>query len=118
VDLGLHAATYFLALDRHLGAATHFVVVGEAGDPLAGEMHRAALASYAPRRVVQRLTPADAAGRALPPPLAAMVGRGAAATGYACRGTQCSAPAATLDEWLDALRGPGAAVTLGGRTPP
>ena len=39
-------------------------------------MHRAALAGFVPRRVVQRLTPAQAAERRLPPALAGMLAAG------------------------------------------
>ena len=98
-ELGLHGAAFLLALDWYLNPITHLVVVGEAGDETAEAMHRAALAGYAPRRVVQRLTPEEAAERRLPAALAGMLAAGAGARGYACVGTTCGLPAETRDAW-------------------
>ena len=98
-ELGLHGAAFLLALDWYLNPITHLVVVGEAGDETAEAMHRAALAGYAPRRVVQRLTPEEASERRLPPALAGMLAAGAGARGYACVGTTCGLPAETRDAW-------------------
>src|SRR5262249_29723417 len=66
--LGLHGAAYLLALDWQLNPPTHLVVTGPAGDPTAEAFHRAALAGFAPRRVVRRLLP-EPTGAPLPPPL-------------------------------------------------
>ncbi len=111
-ELGLHAGTYLLALDRHLHAPTHYVVVGASGDATADRMHRLALAAYTPRRTVQRLTPGEIGSRALPAALAAMAGRSAGPTGYACVGTSCSAPADTEEAWRGMLSAPSADVRL------
>ncbi len=111
-ELGLHAATYLLALDRHLHAPTHYVVVGVKGDAGADRMHRLALAAYAPRRTVQRLSPNEIGARALPPALGAMVNRSAGATGYACVGTSCNAPADTEEAWRTTLSATTAGVRL------
>ncbi len=105
VELGLHGAAFLLALDWYLNPATHLVVVGEDGDETAEAMHRAALAGFAPRRVVQRLTPAQAAERRLPPALAGMLAAGSGTRGYACTGTSCSLPAETLHAWEQQLSG-------------
>jgi uncharacterized protein YyaL (SSP411 family) len=105
-ELGLYAAAYLLAVDWHLSPATHLVIVGERGDPVADRMHADALATFVPRRVVRRLPPASADGAALPPAMAGMVAAGRAPRGYACTGTSCRAPADTAEEWsrtLDAL---------------
>jgi uncharacterized protein len=102
-ELGLHGSAFLLALDWYLNPTTHLVVVGEDGDETAEAMHRTALAGFAPRRVVQRLTPAQAAAGRLPPALAAMLAAGSGARGYACIGTSCSLPAATLSEWRQQL---------------
>jgi uncharacterized protein YyaL (SSP411 family) len=99
VELGLHGSALLLALDWYLNPSTHFVVIGEAGDETADAMHRAALAAFAPRRVIQRLTPAEAAERRLPPALAGMLAAGSETRGYACTGTACGLPAGTLEEW-------------------
>jgi uncharacterized protein YyaL (SSP411 family) len=98
-ELGLHGSAFLLALDRYLNPATHLVIIGEEDDRAAEAMHRVALAGFAPRRVVQRLTPAQAKAERLPPALAGMLAAGAGARGYACIGTSCSLPATTLDAW-------------------
>ena len=113
-ELGLHAAAYLLAVDWHLSPATHLVVVGEPGDPVADQMHADALATFVPRRVVRRLAPAEAAGRALPAAMAGMVAAGRAPRGYACTGTSCRAPADTAEEWVAALAELGPPRPLGG----
>ncbi|HEU5169199.1 MAG TPA: thioredoxin domain-containing protein [Gemmatimonadales bacterium] len=102
-DLGLHAATWLLALDRQLKPATHYVVTGAGDNPEAAQMHRAALATFAPRRAVQRVTPETAQRRTLPRAVAAMAGRGPRAIGYACIGAACDAPAESLAAWRAAL---------------
>jgi uncharacterized protein YyaL (SSP411 family) len=98
-ELGLYAAAYLLAVDWHLNPATQLVIVGEPGDPVAGAMHRAALAGFLPRRVVQRLTPEQARERPLPPALAGMLAASPGARGYACTGTSCSRPAEDVEAW-------------------
>ncbi|HEU5305381.1 MAG TPA: hypothetical protein VFU40_12105, partial [Gemmatimonadales bacterium] len=106
-ELGLYAATYLLAADWHLNAANHLVVVGEALDPAAAEMHRQALAGFLPRRIVQRLRPAEAESVSLPVALRGMVGAGTGARGYACTGLSCSQPAEDPPSWaatLESLR--------------
>ena len=105
VELGLHGSALLLALDWYLNPSTHLVVIGEAGDETAEAMHRAALAAFAPRRVVQRLTPAEAAERRLPPALAGMLAAGSGTRGYACTGTTCSLPAGTAEEWRVQISG-------------
>ncbi|MBA2458548.1 MAG: thioredoxin domain-containing protein, partial [Gemmatimonadales bacterium] len=108
-ELGLHAATYLLAVDWHLGPRTHLVVVGPKDDETAVEMHRAALAEFVPRRVVQRLTPEQAQSRPLPPALAGMLTAATGPRGYACTGNTCSKPAETVEEWRATLQALGAA---------
>jgi uncharacterized protein len=108
-DLGLHGATYLLAADWQLNPATHLVVVGDPVDPAAAAMHRAAQASFFPRRVVQLLGSGEAGEQPLPPALRSMVARGDGPRGYACAGASCSQPAADLAAWhatLDSLRLP------------
>ncbi|HEX6106325.1 MAG TPA: thioredoxin domain-containing protein [Gemmatimonadales bacterium] len=102
-ELGLHAATYLLAVDWHRGERTHLAVVGPLEDPVAEAMHRAALAAFVPRCVVQRLTPEDASSAALPAALAGMLAVGGGARGYACTGTSCRRPAESLEEWRETL---------------
>jgi uncharacterized protein YyaL (SSP411 family) len=105
VELGLHGSALLLALDWYLNPSTHLVVIGEAGDDTAEAMHRAALAAFAPRRVVQRLTPAEAAERRLPPALTGMLAAGSGTRGYACTGTACGLPAGTPEEWRRQISG-------------
>jgi uncharacterized protein YyaL (SSP411 family) len=103
LELGLHGSAFLLALDWHLTPGTHLVVIGESGDAVAEEMHRAAFARFAPRRVVQRLTPAEAEAGRLPAAIAGMLAAGTGTRGYACVGTSCSLPVATLEEWEQLL---------------
>ncbi len=106
-ELGLYAATYLLAVDWHLNPATHLVVVGDRHDPRVEAMHRAALAAFVPRRVVQVIDPAGAGARPLPPALKGMLAAASGPRGYACIGASCSQPAADLASWqatLESLR--------------
>jgi uncharacterized protein YyaL (SSP411 family) len=102
-ELGLYAATYLLAVDWHLSPATHLVVVGDKGDPVAERMHADALATFVPRRVVRRLAPGDMTPRALPSAMAGMVAAGQAPRGYACTGASCRSPADTVEQWQATL---------------
>jgi uncharacterized protein len=102
-DLGVHSAAYLLAVDWHLSPATHLVIVGNRSDATADMMHEAALATFAPRRVVRRIGTSGAAAQPLPAPLAAMLDTGRSPRGYACSGTSCSAPADDLESWRDTL---------------
>jgi uncharacterized protein YyaL (SSP411 family) len=106
-ELGLYAATYLLAVDWQLNPATHLVVVGGSTEPGAQAMHRAALAGFVPRRVVQLVIPAEAGARPLPPALSGMLAGGRFPRGYACIGPSCSQPADGLSSWratLESLR--------------
>ena len=106
-ELGLHAATYLLAVDWQINPVTHLVVVGDPHDPTALAMHRTALASSAPRRMVQFLRPDAAAGQPLPPALQGMLAAGQSPRGYACTGNSCAPPANDLSSWrstLDSVR--------------
>jgi uncharacterized protein YyaL (SSP411 family) len=102
-ELGLYAATYLLAVDWQVNPAFHLVVVGDPADPTTRDMHRAALAGFLPRRVVQRLGASEAGERALPPALKSMVSAGPSPRGYACSGTSCSPPAEDLAAWQSTL---------------
>jgi uncharacterized protein YyaL (SSP411 family) len=104
-ELGLHAATWLLAVDWHRSERTHLAIVGPRGDPLAEAMHRAALAVFVPRRAIHRLTPEEAGSARLPPALAGMLATTGGPRGYACTGTSCSAPAETLEAWRETLVG-------------
>ena len=70
-------------------------------------MHRAALGSFAPRRVIQRLDPGNLDAAGLPAALRGMISAGQAPRGYACTGTTCSQPATDVESWqatLESLR--------------
>ena len=108
-ELGLHASAYLMAVDWMLEPPTHLVVVEGSGDaPGADRMLARALRTYAPRRVVQRVTHESAGGVALPSAVAAMArAAGGAADGrsrgYACVGAACSAPAVGDEAWAATL---------------
>ncbi|HEU4570677.1 MAG TPA: thioredoxin domain-containing protein [Gemmatimonadales bacterium] len=98
-DLGLFGATFLHAMTWLLAPVTHLVIVGE--DAEAERMHRRALTTFLPRRVVHRLRPTEPPPR-LPAHLAAMVDA-SAPRAYVCRGETCLAPASTDTEWADRL---------------
>jgi uncharacterized protein YyaL (SSP411 family) len=102
-ELGLYAATYLRAVDWLLNPSTHLVVVGDPSDTLTDAMHRQALASFVPRRVVQRIDPGALDTQGLPPALRGMVIAGRAPRGYACAGTTCSVPADDISTWVATL---------------
>ncbi|MBA3760528.1 MAG: thioredoxin domain-containing protein [Gemmatimonadales bacterium] len=102
-ELGLYAAAYLLAVDWQLNPATHLVVVGASDDPIARAMHRAGLAGFVPRRVIQLAAPTEAAGPALPAALSGMLATGRSPRGYACSGASCSQPADDLASWRETL---------------
>jgi uncharacterized protein YyaL (SSP411 family) len=106
-ELGLHAATYLLAVDWELNPATHLVVVGDHRDPAAQAMHRASLSGFVPRRLVQMIARDQASDQQLPPGIKGMLTGGDSPRGYACTGAACSQPAADLASWeitLESLR--------------
>jgi uncharacterized protein len=106
-ELGLHAATYLLALDWQLNPATHLVVVGKSGDPAAEAMHHASLRGFLPRRVVQFVEGGQTSDRGLPAAIRGMLTAGDGPRGYACTGATCSQPAGDLASWeatLESLR--------------
>jgi len=110
-ELGLFASAYLVAANWLVRPATHLVVTGGQGDPLAAELHRLALAAFVPRRVVIRLLPGADLER-LPPWLRALAPAADASRGIACAGDRCLAPTSDPDEWRTRLRSlvpPGAA---------
>jgi uncharacterized protein YyaL (SSP411 family) len=100
-ELGLHGATFLLSLDWQLNPAVHLVIVGPEGDSEADGMHRRALATFIPRKVVKRLTSGESGS--LTPALAAMIASGRGTRAYACIGTTCQLPVATDPEWARLL---------------
>jgi uncharacterized protein YyaL (SSP411 family) len=102
-ELGLHGATFLLAIDWTLHPAAHLVIVGPAGDAEAEKLHRRALTTFLPRKVVRRLTDAPAGGRALPPALAGMVQGGQGTRAYLCIGATCQLPVGSDAEWKELL---------------
>jgi uncharacterized protein YyaL (SSP411 family) len=65
-------------------------------------MHRMALCTFLPRRVVQRVRASDAKAT-LPSAVAGMLGAGTGTRGYACIGTRCLAPSTTTAMWTETL---------------
>jgi uncharacterized protein YyaL (SSP411 family) len=110
-ELGLHGATMLLAVDWAVGAAGHLVVEGRQADGRTGgradsdtgaAMHRLALRTYLPRRVVQ-FVQADSDTEALPVAVRGMLSSGTGPRGFACVGATCSAPADDLASWQRTL---------------
>jgi uncharacterized protein len=108
-DLGLHAATYFLAVDWQLNPSTHLVVVGDPRDPTTLAMHQASLSGFVPRRLVQLVDHGDSARQVLPAAIRGMLTGGDTPRGYVCTGTTCSQPAGDPEAWrvtLESIRVP------------
>ncbi len=104
-ELGLYGATFLMAMTWALSPVSHLVIVGEGEE--ADRMHRRALSTFIPRRVVKRLAGPTGPLAHLPPHLAAMV-TGESPRAYICVGERCLAPASTDVEWgtrLKELRG-------------
>jgi len=102
-QLGLFASAHLLAADWLARPATHLVVTGPAGDPLAAELHRLALAAFVPRRVVTRLLP-GAELSSQPPALAALAPAAEQPRGFLCTGERCLAPVDSVTAWRALLR--------------
>jgi uncharacterized protein YyaL (SSP411 family) len=105
--LGIYGATYLQALDWSVRPATHLVIIeGEEPDApsRADQMHRLALATFLPRRVVQRVLRGAAGGTALPAPVRAVLGGARGTRALACRGATCEVPAETLEAWRETLQ--------------
>ena len=100
--LGLHAAAWLRAADWLLHPPNHLVITGPADDPTARALHRTALSTVLPRRVVRRLLP-DQAPEGLPLELEAMLTAGSTTRGYLCRGTVCEAPVEDPEAWRELL---------------
>ena len=102
-ELGLHGAAALLAIDWALRPAAELVIVGAPGDPLAGLLHRRALATFLPRRVVRRLVPGAVEPATLPDALRGMLGTGPAPRAFACVGAVCHPPATSDEAWAGLL---------------
>jgi uncharacterized protein YyaL (SSP411 family) len=106
-ELGLHAATYLLAVDWQLNPATHLVVVGDQLDSATQAMHRTSLRGFVPRRIAQLVGRDEVTRQALPTAIRGMIDAGDSPRGYACTGVTCSQPAGDLASWeitLESLR--------------
>lgn len=102
-QLGIFGATFLTAVDWMVNPATHLVIVEGDSPGQADEMHRAALATFLPRRVVQRVRQGDLGRRFLPPAVTAMVRASAGTRAYACVGASCQPPESTLEGWRETL---------------
>ncbi|HEV7365440.1 MAG TPA: thioredoxin domain-containing protein [Gemmatimonadales bacterium] len=102
-ELGLHAATYLLAVDWQVNPATHLVVVGNPRDPATLAMHRGALSGFVPRRLVQLVDGGETDRGTLPPAIRGMLSGGNGPRGFACTGATCSQPAGDLEAWRATL---------------
>ncbi|HXG45217.1 MAG TPA: thioredoxin domain-containing protein [Gemmatimonadales bacterium] len=105
-ELGLFAATMLLAVDWAVNPPTHLVIVegtepGQAGR--ADALHRQALRTFAPRRVVHRIAPGTSDPSRLPPAVRGMLATGGAARAYLCVGATCRAPADEEQAWAALL---------------
>ncbi len=106
--LGLHAATYLLAVDRMLHPAAHAVITGAAGSAEAERMHRRALRTFLPRRAIRRVFTDQPHGAPLPAAVAGMLDSepGDTPAAYLCIGTACRLPARDDAAWAATLGAP------------
>jgi uncharacterized protein YyaL (SSP411 family) len=87
---GYFAATYFLALTRHLQPGAHVVVVGDRQDPVARALFEAAWTTFHPDKLITQVSP----GTPLPPACEPMAAYAAGRpTGFVCVGPSCRPPA-------------------------
>ena len=91
---GLFAATYFLALDYHLGSPAHAVIVGSKDDEGTRTLWQKALATYRPKKLVSLYDPADGDDEGLPPAIKGMLKRSQGPLAYVCAGNTCAMPTA------------------------
>ena len=89
---GLFAATYFLALDYHLGSPAHAVIVGPKDDVGTRALWQKALATYRPKKLVSLYDPADGNDEGLPPAVKGMLKRSPRPLAYVCAGNTCAMP--------------------------
>ncbi|HKV75343.1 MAG TPA: thioredoxin domain-containing protein [Gemmatimonadales bacterium] len=107
-ELSLHGATLLLAADWALNPAAHLVVAdgragGQGGSEIADTMHQRALATYLPRRVVQRVRAGSDASLLPPAAQGMMASTGEGPRAFACVGATCSLPSASVEEWRKML---------------
>jgi uncharacterized protein YyaL (SSP411 family) len=103
--LGVFGATFLSAVDWAVHPATHLVIVEGGERAVAADMHRLALKTFLPRRVVWRIHEGQFGDRFLPPPVSAMLGAARGTRAYACAGTSCRPPVSTLEAWQATLGG-------------
>ncbi|MDW8154416.1 MAG: thioredoxin domain-containing protein [Armatimonadota bacterium] len=86
---GYFAATYSLALSRHLQPGAHVVIVGDREDPQVQELFEAAWHTFHPDKLVSRHAP----GEDLPPPVRPMAKHaGSRTAAFVCVGHACRPP--------------------------
>ena len=88
---GLYASTLLTAVDDLLHEPAHITVVGAPTDPRTAALHRIALATYRPDKVVSLVTD-GANGEPIPDAVRAMVTPGDEPKAYVCAGTACALP--------------------------
>ena len=102
--LGLFGATYFLALDLHLSHPAQVVIVGRKGDERTEALHRTALSSFRPGKVVALYDPEEVKGAPLPKVLASMIEAAPGPLAYVCAGEACAAPTSDPEQLQETLQ--------------
>ncbi len=87
----LYASTLFIAVDDLLHEPAHVTIVGRPADPRTSALHRTALMTYRPDKVISLHLDGDTA-IPLPPAVRAMVTASTEPRAYVCAGTACAAP--------------------------
>ena len=106
---GIFAATYFIALDRHIAPPAHAVVVGPRQDERTQRLWRKALSTYRPKKLVSLHDPSVGNEENLPPALRAMLQRSEEPLAYVCAGNTCAMPTADVDQLESTLKSFGVA---------
>ena len=101
---GIFAATYFIALDRHIAPPAQAVVVGAREDERTQRLWHKALSTYRPKKLVSLHDPSEGNEENLPPALLGMLQRSEEPLAYVCAGNTCALPTADLDQLESTLK--------------
>lgn len=104
--LGIFGSALLAALDWAVRPATHLVIV-EGCEPDAAArsatMHRAALQTFLPRRVIRLVRTGDRGEDTIAPAIRAMLGKRIVTRGFLCVGAACQLPAEDPADWQGRL---------------
>lgn len=100
-DEGTFVAALGIAAEEYLEYPTTVVVIGRAGDPVAGSLRRAALTAFRPGKIVMRVEPDRVDRKQLPAavtPVLDSIGPERWPLAFVCSGTSCAPPTGNATE--------------------